>query len=153
MRLTTVLHFAASHEQEDSRAAVSVCLHLCIQFNFLVTVRVCTCEMNIHAAQYCTVCLHCCLRVWLSLKGWTVFIQENGSAYCSLGNELLNQALHSQHHMWKEPDWSWATLRMESKQCDWIRKPLLSWNLESDWLLPDGLWCTWVVCVMCAGCK
>lgn len=34
------------------------------------------------------VSLYCCLRVWMWLKGSRVFIQENGSAHCRLGNDL-----------------------------------------------------------------
>lgn len=104
---------------DRKRVVLSTCLHL-----FTVCVSV-----YVEWTLLCSISVYCFLRAWLWLKGWTVFVWENGS-HCRLGSELLNQALHSQHRMWKESDWSWATQQRENKWQDWIRNPLLSWNLQ-----------------------
>lgn len=98
------------------------------------------------------VSLCCWCLIWLWLKGSTVFIQENNSAYCRLGSELLNQVVHSEHHMWEELDWLWTALQSQNKQQDWMRNTDSSanWSLigycHTTYDVHDcGLWCVHIV--------
>lgn len=145
-----MLHFAAS-QQKDSWAD---------SFRFC---HVFVCRYTIWLDHKCMKCMWngtfiftVVREVWLRLKAQTVFIQENGPAYCSLGNELLNQALHSRHHMWKELDWSWGTPQMENKQCECTRTGFLRLLEAGAWLFAawqSVVYTTWMLHVMCAGCK